>query len=467
MTTKILVIDDEEIIRFALEEGLSDLEYDVKSAQNGANGLTLLKSFRPDVILLDMKLKSEDGLEIAKKIKEIDEFVEIIIMTAYGDIKTAIKAIKIGAIDYIKKPLDLEEIEITISKAIASQSMRKKLMLYKEKESRSEDIFISKDPAMEDTLRKMKILAENDSVTVLIRGETGTGKEVIANYIHKNSSRKDSIMLSINCAAIPKELLESELFGFEKNAFSGASARKKGLLELAHGGTLFLDELGEMTLDIQAKLLRFLETRKFQRIGGLEEIEVDIRIIAATNKNLEEALSKKEFREDLYYRLNVVPIFIPLLKERKLDIEELSKYFLYIYNTKFKKHFKGFTNEAMEKMLSYDWPGNIRELKNIIERIVILNYGNLIDINQLPNELQKQAGEKKEIQMVDTQEKPIEIGFSLEEEITNLEKNYISKALTQSKGNLSAASKLLGISRHALNRRIEKYFENTSPIFKI
>lgn len=460
MNTKVLVIDDEEIMRLTLGEGLGDFGYDVETAPDGLEGIKKLKEFRPDVILLDMRLRTENGLDIARKIKQIDEYVEIIIMTAYGDIKTAIEAIRIGAIDYIKKPLDIEEIQVTISKAIASQSMKKKLKLYEEKELRTEDTFISKDSVMEDTIRKMNVLAKNDSVTVLIRGETGTGKEVIANFIHKNSDRKDSVMLSVNCAAIPRQLLESELFGFEKNAFSGANSRKRGLLELAHGGTVFLDELGEMPLDIQSKILRFLETRKFNRIGGLEEIEVDIRVIAATNKNLEEAIAKKEFREDLYYRLNVVPIFIPPLRERKLDIVELSKYFLDIFNIKFKKNFKGFTNEAIDRIISYQWPGNIRELKNIIERIVILNNASFIDVENLPSEIQEQVTEGENVTIEELNEEFIQECFSLEEKVADLEKYYIKKALSKSNGNFSAASKLLGISRHALNRRMEKYFND-------
>ncbi|MGH4140804.1 sigma-54-dependent transcriptional regulator [Clostridium sp.] len=460
MKIKVLVIDDEQIMRLTLKEGLFDLGYQVATASNGSDGMEKLKLFRPDVILLDMRLKSEDGLDIARKIKEIDEYVEIIIMTAYGDIKTAIDAIKIGAIDYIKKPLDIDEIEVTILKAIASQNMKKKLRLYEEKELKDEENFISKDPVMEDTIKKMNILAKNDSVTVLIRGETGTGKEVIANYIHKNSERKNAIILSVNCAAIPKELLESELFGFEKNAFSGAASRKKGLLELAHGGTLLLDELGEMPIGMQSKLLRFLETKKFNRIGGLEEIEVDIRIIAATNKNLEQAIARKEFREDLYYRLNVVPIFIPALRERKIDILEISKHFLNIFNIKFKKNFKGFTEGAIDILTSYGWPGNIRELKNIIERIVILNDAKLIDVKQLPSEMQKELVQNKNMKDSDEKEASIDEGFSLEEKVAELEKFYIVKALHSTNQNSSAASKLLGISRHALNRRIEKYFND-------
>ncbi|KAJ51680.1 two component sigma54 specific Fis family transcriptional regulator [Clostridium tetanomorphum DSM 665] len=464
MNTKVLVIDDEEIMRLTLGEGLSDFGYEVATASTGLEAIQKLKHFEPDVILLDMRLRSENGLDIARKIKEMDEYVEIIIMTAYGDIKTAIEAIRIGAIDYIKKPLDIEEIQVTISKAIASQSMKKKLKLYEEMESRDDNTFISKDAAMEDTIRKMKVLAENDSVTALIRGETGTGKEVVANFIHKNSNRKDSLMLSINCAAIPKQLLESELFGFEKNAFSGANSRKKGLLELANGGTVFLDELGEMPLDVQSKILRFLETRKFNRIGGLEEIEVDIRVIAATNKNLEEAIAKKEFREDLYYRLNVVPIFIPPLRERKMDIVELSKYFLNIFNTKFKKNFKRFTNEAMDRMICYQWPGNIRELKNISIGFIINYLYFIYIVEQLPSEVREQANEKKNVEIVEERQEDIEYGFSLEEKVADLEKYYILAALNKSKGNFSAASKLLGISRHALNRRMEKYFNNINEI---
>ncbi|MBF4692577.1 sigma-54-dependent transcriptional regulator [Fusibacter ferrireducens] len=464
MNTKILIIDDEEIMRLTLREGLSDLGYDIETAASGGEAIQKLKQFEPDVILLDMRLGSESGLEIAKKIKMTDEYVEIIIMTAYADINTAIEAIKLGATDYIKKPLDLDEIQVNISRAIASQSLKKKLKLYEEKEMKSENTFISADPIMEDIKKRMSILAENDSVTALIGGETGTGKEVVANYIHKNGSRKDFLMLSVNCAAIPKQLLESELFGFEKNAFSGATSRKKGLLEMAQGGTLFLDELGEMPLDIQAKILRFLETRKFNRIGGLEEIEVDIRIIAATNKNLEDAIAQKTFRADLYYRLNVVPIHLPPLRERPIDLIELSKYFLEVYNLKFKKNIKGFTDHAFNQMRSYQWPGNIRELKNIIERIVILNDIDYIDVEQLPSEVRDQSTKATKVQREKAVDTPIPEGFSLEEEVADLEKYYILKALEISKDNFSATSKILGISRHALNRRIKKYFEDDLPL---
>ncbi|MBF8983803.1 sigma-54-dependent Fis family transcriptional regulator [Lutibacter sp. B2] len=456
MKKKVLIIDDEELIRLSLKEGLKDFNYEVETAKDGNEAIDKINTFRPDVVLLDMKLKSENGLDIAKNIKHIDEYIEIIIMTAYGDIKTAIKAIKIGAIDYLKKPLDLDEINVSISKAINNQSMKRKIEIYQERESKSIHKFIGEDPIMNDTLKKMDILSKNDSVTVLLRGETGTGKEVVASCIHQNSMRKDSVMLSINCAAIPSQLLESELFGFEKNAFSGANSRKKGLLELAEGGTLFLDELGEIPLDIQAKLLRFLETRKFKRVGGLESIEVDLRVIAATNKNLEEAIEKKEFRQDLYYRLNVVPIVIPPLRQRGYDVLKIAKYFLKIYGNKFGKSFVDFSEKAKDQLMRYDWPGNVRELKNVVERMVILNDGEILEVEHLPIEIQNKSLKRKPIE--DIEDFTIEENFSLEDKIVEIEKEYINKALDETDGNHTNASKLLGISRFALKRRMEKYF---------
>ncbi|MCT4593839.1 MAG: sigma-54 dependent transcriptional regulator [Anaeromicrobium sp.] len=457
MKKKVLIIDDEELIRLSLKEGLKDFNYEVETAKDGNEAIDKINYFRPDIILLDMKLKGENGLDIAQSIKKIDDAIEIIIMTAYGDIKTAIKAIKVGATDYLKKPLDLDEVNVSISKALKNQSIKRKLEIYEKRESKTNHELIGESKVMEDTIKKINILSKNDSVTVLIRGETGTGKEVVASSIHQNSIRKDSVMLSINCATIPSQLLESELFGFEKNSFSGANSRKKGLLELAHGGTLFLDELGEIPLDIQTKLLRFLETRKFKRIGGLEYIEVDIRIIAATNKDLEEAIRKKEFRQDLYYRLNVVPIFIPPLREREEDILKIAKYFLHIYSNKFGKSFAGFSKKAENQLMKYYWPGNVRELKNIVERIVILNDGEVLDVENLPIELQNNPSTKLGSAGID--DFTIEDNFSLEDKISEIERIYIKRALDEAKGNHTNASKLLGISRFALKRRMEKYFD--------
>lgn len=463
MKKKLLIIDDEELIRLSLSEGMKDYGYLVEDAKNIKEATEKVLSFRPDVALIDLKLGSEDGLELADQIKALDDYVEIIMMTAYGDIRTAIEAIKRGACDFLKKPLDLEEMNVVITKALNSQTLKRKLEIYEQREHDSTNGFICKSEAMRDAVHKMQILSQNDSVTVLIRGETGTGKEVVANYIHQNGPRSQGVMLSLNCAAIPSQLIESELFGFEKNAFSGAGARKRGLIELASGGTLFLDELGEMPLDIQAKLLRFLETKQFKRVGGLESIEVDIRVIAATNRDLEKAIADKSFREDLYYRLNVVPIYLPPLRDRDEDIEHLAHHFLDTYLKKFGREDGMLSMEALQWLKKYGWPGNVRELKNVIERMVILNDVKVFKKDHLPYELTSEGVGKVPEQMADDlvpledQLETIPDDFSLEALVEHLETTYIETALKQSDGNLSSASKLLGISRYALKRRLEKY----------
>ena len=460
MNSKILIVDDEEIIQLSLSEGLKDLGYKVSTADNGAMAIDVVKKFKPQVVFLDMRLSNENGLDILPKIKEVDSEIEIVIMTAYGDIQTAVRAIKLGAFDYINKPFDLQEIDIIIKRIIKNLELQKKIyILEKEKQSYVENI-IGEHPLMKDNFNKIEILSKNDNVTVLIRGETGTGKELVASAIHSNSSRKDSTILKINCGSIPQQLIESELFGFEKNAFTGANNRKKGLLELADGGTVFLDEIGELPLEVQPKLLRFLEERKFKRVGGLEDIEVDIRIIAATNKDLEGAIKNKEFREDLYYRLNVVPIYIPPLRERGMDILILANNFLHQYNKKFNKNIKAFTEKAEKALLKYKWSGNVRELKNVVERIVILGGGEFIDICDLPFEINRNANEDVSISDIVDYKDNSEIfypDFSLEKQVEDMEIYYIKMALKCCNNNYSKASEMLGISRFAFKRRIEKY----------
>lgn len=458
MEKRILIIDDEKTICFSLTEGLKDLGYEVDYALNGREGIKKASGFKPQIIFLDMRLGDENGLEILREIKEIDNDMLIIIMTAYGNIETAVTAIKNGAFDYIRKPFALEEIHVIISKAFDSLNMKKKIYLLQKEKEFAGNTMIGRHPSILEILKKVEILAENDNVTVLVRGETGTGKELVAEAIHNKSIRKEAPMVKINCGAIPKELVESELFGYEKNAFTGAGAMKKGLFEIADGGTVFLDELGEIPLDMQTKLLRFLEERKFKRVGGLQDIKVDIRIIAATNKNLEEAIKEKQFREDLYYRLNVVPINLPQLSTRGEDIILLAEYFLFKYNIKFNKAFKGFTNKAKSRLMEYNWPGNIRELKNVIERIVILHSEDYLDTCHLPVEIQNYSGDSSETFRIDYSEKVYDDNFCLEDEIRKIEKKYITRALEKTNGNHSRAAKILGISRFALKRRIEKYF---------
>jgi len=461
MKKRILIVDDEDTIRLSLGEGLKDLEYKVSTANNGEEAIERVKEFKPQVIFLDMRLANENGLDILPKIKNIDNEAEVVIMTAYGDTQTAVKAIKLGAFDYINKPFDLQEIDIIIKRIIKNLELQKKVyILEKEKQSQTETI-IGEHPLMMDVFKKIEVLSKNDEVTVLIRGATGTGKELVASAIHNNSIRKDATMLKINCGSIPKQLIESELFGFEKNAFTGANDRKKGLMEIADGGTVFLDEIGELPIELQPKLLRFLEERKFKRVGGLEDIEVDIRIIAATNKNLEEAIKNKEFREDLYYRLNVVPILLPPLRERGEDILILANKFLQAYNKKFNKKVKGFTKNAEESLISYDWRGNVRELKNVIERIIILKEGEYINKEDLPSEIYKDISGDGQFSKAAEDKMNSEIfysGFSLEKEVEEMEIHYIKLALKYCNNNYSKASEMLGVSRFAFKRRIEKYF---------
>jgi len=458
---RVLVIDDQKTICVSLKEGLTDLNYRVATASGGKEGLKKLIAFKPQVIFLDMRLGDENGLDLIQKIKDIDKEAEIIIMTAYGNIKTAVSAIKKGAFDYINKPFDLEEIHITLQRALSSISMRKKIYLLEKERNSQNVIMLGKHPLVKEVIEKAKILARNGNVTVLITGETGTGKELVASAIHQQSTRKDSSMIKIDCSAIPRQLIESELFGFEKSAFTGAASRKKGLLEMADGGTAFLDEIAEIPMDMQTKLLRFLEERKFKRLGGLEDIEVDVRIIAATNKNLEEAIKNNEFREDLYYRLNVVPIHLPPLRERGEDVLLLAEYFLCMYNRKFNKSIKGFTEKARLKLLQYRWQGNIRELRNVLERIVILHNDEYIDLHHLPPEICNDSGQNKipDLDNGTVREKLSTGDFSLEDEVKKLEKHYISAALDYAGGNYTRASRVLGISRFALKRKTEKYFK--------
>ncbi len=457
MKVRVLVIDDEKMICKSLDAGLSDFGYHVCTAESGTEALRLVQNFNPHIVLTDMKLGDENGIDLIDDIKKLDKEIEVIVMTAYSDIQSAVLAIKKGAYDYINKPFELEQIRIVIARAFENFKLKNKIYLLEKEKQHSGENLIGHCEKMNTILKKIKPLSQNDDVTILIRGETGTGKELIAEALHNNSPRKSSPMVRINCSAIPHHLVESELFGFERNAFTGAVSQKKGLFEIADGGTVFLDELGELPLDIQTKLLRFLEERKFRRIGGLEDIQVDIRIIAATNKNLEEAVKNKEFREDLYYRINVVPIDLPPLRERGTDILLITQYFLDRFNKKFKKKIIGYDSEVKFKLLNYNWPGNIRELRNVIERIVILIDDDHIKTHHLPIEIQNYK-----LRMVAVQENLNQNvsecdQLSLEDKMQCIERQYILEALEKMDWNQTKASAILGISRFTLKRKMEKY----------
>ena len=460
MKNKVLIIDDEMMICKTLKAGLGDMGYIAETAQNKEEALQQVRALKPNLVLTDMRLGNENGIDLIDDIKKFDNDIEVIVMTAYSDIASAVTAIKKGAFDYINKPFELEEIRIILERACENYKMKNKLLILEKQNQHVENNIIGQSEKMKDVFEKINILSQNDTVTVLILGETGTGKELVADAIHNKSVRKDYPILKINCSAIPRHLVESELFGFEKNAFTGAGTKKKGLFEIANGGTVFLDELGELPLDIQSKLLRFLEERKFRRIGGLEDIEVDIRIITATNKNLDKAVKEKTFREDLYYRLNVVPVTIPPLRERENDILLLAEYFLNKYNTGFKKEINGFDYSAKQKLLSYPWPGNIRELKNVIERIVILTNDEWITTTKLPCEITDFEDGETDGQIETQDEEKIASSderFSLDYKLDSIERRYIVKELERSGGNQTKAAEALGISRFALRRKMEKH----------
>lgn len=457
MKGKVLIVDDEQMICKSLKAGLSDMGFTVSAAQNRAEAMTQLYAMKPHLVLTDMRLGNENGIDLIEAVKQFDSDIEVVVMTAYSDIASAVLAIKKGAFDYINKPFELDEIRLVLERAIEKNKIKNKILILEKQHQKLEQSMIGQSVKMRDVLEKIEILSQNDTVTVLIKGETGTGKELVADAIHNNSARRDFPILKINCGAIPNHLVESELFGFEKSAFTGAAARKKGLFEIAHGGTVFLDELGEIPLEMQSKLLRFLEERKFRRIGGLEDIEVDVRIITATNKNLEKAVKEREFREDLYYRLNVVPIEVPPLRERGEDILLIAGHFLQKYNCCFQKAIKGFDQNAKQKLLLYPWPGNIRELKNVVERIVILSGDEWISSSKLPPEIQdyeREPGKEEEDAMI----LPLaEDHFSLDFKLDSIEKKYIVNALEKWGGNQTKAAEELGISRFALRRKMEKH----------
>jgi len=452
---KILIVDDEKSICISLKAWLEDLGYTVDWASEFNDGKEKIDKFKPSLVLLDIKLGDKSGLDFLHDLKLKDESIEVIMMTAYAKISDVVSAVKDGAFNYVSKPLDFDEMEVMIIKVFEQLKLRNELILLKlEKEEHTNKI-IYKSEVMKDVISKAKLVSYNDSVTVLITGETGTGKELIAEEIHNSSSRNSYPMVKINCGALPEQLIESELFGYEKSAFTGANKRKKGLLELANEGTIFLDEIGETTIDFQTKLLRVIEERKFKRVGGLEDITIDIRIIAATNKDLKEQIKKNLFREDLYYRLNVFPIKTPALRERKEDIILLAKYFIGKYNLSFVKKVQGFSYEVENVLTNYYWPGNVRELRNVIERMLIVKNDGFIQLSDLPNiDIAKEILKTEPVNSIKENRK-----INLEKKLATVEKEYIESALKSTEMNFTKAAELLEISRFSLKRKYEKHFK--------
>ncbi|MEQ8190402.1 MAG: sigma-54 dependent transcriptional regulator [Candidatus Eremiobacterota bacterium] len=381
----ILVVEDEKPLRIALCNVLQDEGFCVLEAEDGKIALELMRDNRPNLIITDLKMPKVDGMKLLKRIKEIDQGLPVIVITAYGTSSTAIDAMKHGAYDYITKPFDLDEVLLTVKRALSHEALAMEVKALKDELSEKYriDNIIGNSSQMQEIYKTIGRIAESKA-TVLIQGESGTGKELVANAVHYNSLRKNGPFIKMNCAALPETLLESELFGHEKGSFTGAVTARRGKFEAAHGGTIFLDEIGEMSPVLQSKLLRILQDQTFDRIGGNQSMTVDVRVIAATNKNLEEEVKKGNFREDLYYRLNVVFIQIPPLRNRKEDIIPLIEYFLRKYSSEVKSETIGISKAVVDILLNYDWPGNVRELENVIERSVVFSGGKTIVPEHLP-----------------------------------------------------------------------------------
>ncbi len=454
MTATVLVIDDDKMIRSFLDSILSEDGYEVLLAATGAEGSATLRAKPVDVVLLDLMLPDEDGISVLRKIKQEEPSVQVILLTAYGAVESAVEAMRLGAYDYIDKPSDVSKLKLIIGRALEELTMRREIeRLRQQSGTYLHDWIVGESKEMRHIAQLVTKVAQGNA-TVLIQGESGTGKEIVANTIHRQSQRAKNPFTVINCAAIPADLLESELFGFEAGAFTGAQRRKKGLLEVADKGTLFLDEIGEMKPETQAKILRVIESKTLRRVGGTTDIKVDVRFIAATNRDLRAAVREGAFREDLFYRLQVVVIDLPPLRERMQDMELFIAAFIAEFNQAMGKNIEKVSDEALEPMKRYHWPGNIRELRNVIERGLVLCDGREIQLAHLPAELRDKSTTPSGPTIA--ADLPPE-GVNLEDLVSQLERRLIEEALIKTGGNQSEAAEMLSISRDQLRYRLEKY----------
>ena len=452
MKANVLVVDDEKLIRWSLGECLREADYRVVEADAGKTALHALAEESFDVVLLDYKLPDTDGFEILRRILSEQPDAAVIMITAHSNIENAVEAIKSGATDYLAKPFRNEDMLLRVEKALETSRLRREVRRLREEqwERYGFDRMIGSSPSMQKIFRLLDRVIQAADATILIQGESGTGKDVLAKAIHFGGPRAEGPYVNITCTALPETLLESELFGHEKGAFTDAKAQKKGLVELASGGTLFLDEIGDMTPYLQGKILRFLEEKTFRRVGGAKEESVQVRVIAATNRDLKELVATKKFREDLYFRLKVIPIHLPPLRERREDIPLLVQHFIDDYNREFKKKVKGATPALTKRFEEYHWPGNIRELKNSIERAMILGTREYLDEEDLPLELFDEPAETPEAASL---VKLTRTGVNLE----GLERDLVEQALKITRGNQTRAGRLLGINRDQVRYRIEKF----------
>ncbi len=456
MKPKILVVDDEASHRRMLTVVLNAEGYETTEADDGETAVAAVEDRFYDLVLMDIRMAKMGGIEALREIRTLSPGIPVVIMTAYASVNTAVEALKSGAYDYLTKPIDIEELKILVKKALSHTALEKENRHLKE---RLDDRFdfsniLGRSPAMTSLLESVSMVAPSEA-TALLTGESGTGKELIANALHQNSPRRDGPFVKINCAALPETLLESELFGHEKGAFTGAVARKQGRFGAAHGGSIFLDEIGEMTPPLQAKLLRVLQEREYEPLGSGKTVKVDVRVIAATNIDLEAAIEEGRFRQDLYYRLNVVTLRMPSLRERRDDIPLLADHFLKIYADKNRRLIKGFSPRALDMMMRYDWPGNVRELENLVERAVILGRGDMITHEELPDVV-KGADAAGAVQDGSATTPALPPARSLKE----MEKEMILRTLDETGGNRTRAAEILGISRRTLQLKLKEYGVN-------
>jgi two-component system, NtrC family, response regulator AtoC len=453
MSIRVLIIEDESLIRWSLRQKFAERGYAVTEADCGAAALEALESGVFDLILLDYKLPDMTGIDILRHIREMDQDVVAVMITAYSNIEDAVEAIKLGAYDYVAKPFQMEELLLTAEKALETTKLRREVRELRRHLAHGYgfDRIIGRHPRMLKLFELINGVARSNTTTVFLRGETGTGKDLVAGVIHYNSDRAPRPFMNITCTAISETLLESELFGHEKGSFTDARTQKKGLFEVADGGTVFLDEVGDMPPKLQAKLLHFLENRKFRRVGGTREITVDVRVIAATNRNIEKAIGEGAFREDLLYRLNVVPIYLPPLRERGDDVELLAQHFTSQFCREFKKPITGIDEAAYAKLRRYTWPGNVRELRNAIERAVLLSKGETLKPDDLMLGRSDSTAPDAAGDLAGLDLPPGGIDFH------DLENKLLQQALTLSGGNQTKAAKLLNLSRDTFRYRLEKH----------
>ena len=450
MEKNLLIIEDNEDLGISIADAMRKKDYHAHTVTSGEEGIDYLQDHFVDLALLDIRLPGKNGLEILQEIKEYDPDIIVVMMTAFAEIPQVIQAMKNGAFDYLQKPFELELLRLVVKKAMETQKLRREVaqLRWQQKIDSPDSELFGTSQLLRQVKEFINIVSVTPNTPVLIQGESGTGKELVANAIHRSSGRKNNPLIKINCGAIPEYLLESEMFGHEKGAFTDAKATKKGLFEMAHTGTIFLDEISSLSPSLQPKLWRILETHSFLRVGGTNNIHVDVRVIAATNQNLLDCVRKGTFRDDLYYRLKVMDVEVPPLRKRREDILPLAKLFIDGNNSNFNKDVKGLTPEAEKVLIHYDWPGNVRELKNVIERAVILCLDLNIGVEQLPQELN-----------VESHKTPVTLGDSLTSDMSlnEMEKRHILFVLKENKNNKSQASRVLGISRSTLREKLRQY----------